>query len=100
MTTVGAAGEWDQEIQRNLSACELEMLALEVRYGMSFREFDRQLEAGLLGDGFRWPLETDAMRWQDLIEEKRHWLSQLRDVSALNAGGEEIIGGSRNRAIQ
>ena len=78
------AGVLGREIHRNLMECEQSMLALEIRYGMGFLEFDRQLEAGQLGDEFQWPLEADAMRWQDLIEEKRHWLSQLRAVSVLS----------------
>ncbi len=73
MTKIGIDGELGQKIHRNLSECEQEILAFEIRYGMGFQEFSRQLETGQLGDEFQWPLEADAMRWQDLIEEKRHW---------------------------
>jgi hypothetical protein len=66
------------EIRRNLEACEQERLALEVKYGIEYPEFRRQLEAGALGDEFSYELERDAMRWEDLIAEKQHWLQQLR----------------------
>ncbi len=84
MTTIGFAGELSQEIQRNLSECEQELLAFEIRYGMNFQEFSRQLEAGQLGGEFQWPLEVDAMRWQDLIEEKRHLLMSPFESQALS----------------
>ena len=35
------------------------------------------LEAGELGDEFGHELEMDAIRWDDLISEKKHWLQQL-----------------------
>jgi hypothetical protein len=66
------------EIERNLEACEKERLALEVKYGVEYPEFQRQLEAGTLGDEFGYTLETDAVRWADLIAEKQYWLQQLR----------------------
>lgn len=65
------------EIQRNLEACEKERLALEVKYGIDYPEFQRQLESGALGDEFGYELEQDAMRWEDLITEKQYWLQQL-----------------------
>ena len=66
------------EIRRNLEACEGERLELEVKYGMEYDEFRQQLEACALGDEFGYDLETDAMRWDDLIAEKKYWLQQLR----------------------
>ena len=72
------------EIRHNLEACERERLALEIKYGLEYDEFKRRLEAGELGDEFEYPLELDAMRWDDLIVEKKHWLQQLsllRDIA-------------------
>jgi hypothetical protein len=66
------------EIRRHLTACEQERLELEVKYGVEHEDFRRQLEAGALGDEFGYELEMDAMRWDDLIVEKQHWLQQLR----------------------
>jgi hypothetical protein len=66
------------EIRRNLEASEQERLELEVKYGMEYPEFRQQLETGALGDEFSYELETDAIRWDDLIAEKQHWLQQLR----------------------
>jgi hypothetical protein len=77
------AGVLSREIQRYLLECEEGMLELEIRYGMDHSEFQNHLEAGKLGDEFQFRLETDAMRWSDLLAEKRHWLSQHRSVSVL-----------------
>jgi hypothetical protein len=48
------------EIRHNLEACEQERLAV-----------------GDLGDEFEYTLELDALKWDDLIAEKKHWLQQL-----------------------
>jgi hypothetical protein len=66
------------EISRNLAACEHERLQLEVKYGLEYAEFREKLETGALGDEYDYELEIDAMRWNDLIAEKQHWLQQLR----------------------
>ena len=65
------------EIRHNLEACEQERLGLEIKYGLEYDEFKRRLEAGELGDEFEYPLELDALKWDDLIAEKKHWLQQL-----------------------
>jgi hypothetical protein len=65
------------EIRHNLEECEQERLALEIKYGLEYDEFKRRLEAGELGDEFDYPLELDALKWEDLIAEKKHWLQQL-----------------------
>ena len=65
------------EVRHNLEACEQERLALEIKYGLEYDEFKRRLEAGELGDEFEYPLELDALKWDDLIAEKKHWLHQL-----------------------
>lgn len=65
------------EIRHKLEACEQERLALEIKYGLEYDEFQRRLEAGELGDEFAYSLELDALKWDDLIVEKRHWLQQL-----------------------
>jgi hypothetical protein len=77
------AGVLSREIQRYLLECEEGMLALEIRYGMDYTDFQRGLEAGELGDEFQFQLESDAIQWSDLMTEKRHWLSQLRAVSKM-----------------
>jgi hypothetical protein len=66
------------EIRRRLEESEQERLDLEIKYEMEYTEFKQQLEAGALGDEFGYELEMDAMRWDDLIAEKQHWLRQLR----------------------
>lgn len=66
------------EIRRKLEACEQERLDLEIKYGMEYAEFKQQLEAGALGDEFGYELEMDAMRWDDLVAEKKHWFQQLQ----------------------
>ncbi len=62
------------EMHHNLEACEQERLALEIKYSLEYDEFKRRLEAGELGDEFEYALELDALRWGDLIAEKKHWL--------------------------
>jgi len=71
------------EVRRYLEECEREMLDLEIKYGLSYQEFKTQLETGKLGDPFSYPLEQDAMRWDDLIAEKQHWLNHLKAIERL-----------------
>jgi hypothetical protein len=66
------------EVRRNLETSEQERLELEVKYGMEYETFQQQLESGALGNVFDYDLEIDALRWSDLIAEKRHWLEQVR----------------------
>jgi hypothetical protein len=65
------------DIRHHLEACERNLLELEIKYGMDYDAFVEKLEAGELGDEFTYPLETDALRWGDLVAEKKHWLRQL-----------------------
>lgn len=71
------------QLRRYLEECEREMLELEIKYGLSYEEFREKLAARELGDQFSYPLEEDAMRWDDLRVEKRHWLDQLKSVEEL-----------------
>lgn len=68
------------ELRRYLLECEQEILQLEIKYGYEYDEFKQRLRQGQLGNEFAYPLETDAMRWEDLITEKRYWLKQLKIV--------------------
>ena len=70
-------------VRHNLEACEQERLELEIKYGLEYGEFKRKLDAGDLGNEFEYELETDVMRWDDLIAEKKHWLQQVRHLKAL-----------------
>ena len=70
-------------VRHNLEACEQERLELEIKYGLEYGEFRRKLDAGDLGNEFEYALETDVMRWDDLIAEKKHWLQQVRYLKAL-----------------
>ena len=42
-----------------------------------------KLERGESGDDFSYELEKDAIRWEDLIAEKKHWLDHLRAIERL-----------------
>jgi len=55
-----------------LRECEEEIMKLEIKYGISYEEFKSKLDSGELGDPFSYPLEKDAILWEDLIAEK--WL--------------------------
>ena len=73
----------DNELRRRIEACEQEILELEIKYGMMYDQFQTQLHDGGLGDPFSYPLEADAMRWDDLVAEKQQWLSELRTIQDL-----------------
>jgi hypothetical protein len=68
------------ELRGYLEECEKEMLELEIKYGMDYQRFKEKLESGELGDEFSYPLEKDAMRWEDLTAEKKHWLERVRII--------------------
>lgn len=68
------------ELRRNLEACDRELLDFEVKYGLEYADFARRLAAGKLGDEFGYDLEMDAMRWRDLITERKHWHKQLSQL--------------------
>ena len=63
------------ELRRYLEECEREML--------DYEQFKEKLEGGELGDEFSYDLEKDAIRWEDLIAEKKHWLDHLRAIERL-----------------
>jgi len=71
------------ELRRYLEECEREMLELEIKYGLDYQRFKERLESGELGDEFSYPLEKDAMRWEDLTVEKKHWLERVRIIEGL-----------------
>ncbi len=63
-----------------LRECEEEIMKLEIKYGTSYEEFKAKLDSGELGDPFSYPLEKDAMVWEDLMAEKRLRLGIIRQV--------------------
>jgi len=70
-------------IKENLRECELEILELETKYGYSFEIFKDKLASGELGDEFSYDIEKDAMRWEDLLIEKRNWIEMIREIENL-----------------
>jgi len=72
------------EIRHHLEACERERLDLEIKYGVEYADFEQRLRDGELGDEFGYALEMDALRWADLIAEKKHWLQQLSILRELD----------------
>lgn len=71
------------EVRRHLEACERDQLELEIKHGLEYEAFVEQLESGALGNEFGYALEMDALRWGDLIAEKKHWLQQLNALREL-----------------
>ncbi|GJQ51019.1 hypothetical protein KsCSTR_47550 [Candidatus Kuenenia stuttgartiensis] len=67
-----------------LRECEEEILEFEIKYGLSFEKFKEHLEKGNVGDFHSYPLENDAMLWEDLEEEKRIRLESLRKLERLD----------------
>jgi hypothetical protein len=70
-------------IKENLKECELGILELETKYGHSFEIFKDRLASGQLGDEFSYELERDAMRWEDLLIEKRNWIEVIKKIENL-----------------
>ena len=65
-------------LKKLLRECDAEIMKLEIKYGMSHEEFKSKLDSGELGDPFSYPLEKDAILWEDLIAEKRLRLKIIR----------------------
>jgi len=71
------------ELRRYLEQVERESLEYEIKYGVNYEQFAAKLERGELGDPYSYELEQDAMRWEDLVDEKQMWLGQLRKVGGI-----------------
>ena len=67
-------------IKENLKECELEILELETRYGVSFDMFKEKLASGELGDDFLYETEKDCMKWDDLLIEKKKWIEVIKQI--------------------
>ncbi|MCZ6679798.1 MAG: hypothetical protein O7E52_21410 [Candidatus Poribacteria bacterium] len=73
--------EFLQEILVNkLKACNDQVLPFEVKYGMSFSEFDRAWDAGLIPNPHCHEVESDYIDWEALELEKRKILGVLVDL--------------------
>lgn len=70
-------------IKENLKECELEILGFETKYGYPFEIFKEKLTSGQIGDEFSYDMERDAMRWEDLLIEKRSWIEVVRKIENL-----------------
>lgn len=73
-----------REIIRYLEDVKRELMELEIKYGMEYDDFRQKSSAGELGDEFGYELEIDAMRWDDLVQEKKHLLRQLNLFKGLD----------------
>ena len=71
------------ELRRYLEEVEHESLEYEIKYGVNYDQFAAKLERGELGDPYAYELEQYAMRWEDLTDEKKMWLEQLRRIGGL-----------------
>lgn len=67
-----------------LKECEEEILEFEIKYGLSFEKFKEGFEVGKFGDPHSYPLEKDAMVWEDLIKEKQIRLESIRKLERLS----------------
>ena len=72
-------------IKENLKECELEILEFETKYGYSFEVFKAKSDSGQIGSEFSYDLEKDAMRWEDLLIEKRTWIEAIKKTGNLAA---------------
>lgn len=67
-----------------LRECEDEILEFEIKYGLSFEKFIKELDSGKFGAPHSYPLEKDVMRWEDLMNEKQARLESLRRLERLS----------------
>lgn len=67
-----------------LRECEEEILDFEIKYGLPFERFKYELEGGRLGDIHSYPLEKDAMVWEDLMREKQIRIDSIRKLERLS----------------
>jgi hypothetical protein len=58
-------------------------LELEMKYGYPFEIFKDKLTSGQLGDEFSYDMERDAMKWEDLLIEKRNWIEVIKKIENL-----------------
>ncbi len=72
-------------LREYLKECEEEILEFEIKYGLPFEKFKEEIEKGRLGDPHSYPLEKDAMIWEDLVKEKQIRLKSLRKLEHLSA---------------
>ncbi|MCL5422707.1 MAG: hypothetical protein M1461_09635 [Nitrospirae bacterium] len=70
-------------IKEYLKECELEILEYETKYGFSFDEFKAKITSGEIADEFSYEIEGDAMKWEDLMVEKRNWLDIIKKIETL-----------------
>ena len=70
-------------VKEHLKSCELEILEYETNYGFPFETFKERLIAGKLGDEFSYDLEKDAMKWEDLLLEKKKWIKLFKNIESL-----------------
>lgn len=70
-------------MKENLKECELEILEFEMKYGYSFEMFKDKLKSGQGGDEFSYEIEKDAIRWEDLLIEKKKWIEMIRKIENL-----------------
>jgi len=67
----------------HLDAVEQGIQRFQKKYGVNYEQFTAKLERGELGDPYAYELEQDAMRWEDLADEKKMWLEQLHKVGEI-----------------
>lgn len=79
-TDIEAIKIFNKGLKELLRECEEEIMKLEIKYGMSYDEFKTKIDDGEMRDAFSYPLEKDAMLWEDLMSEKRIRLKIIRQI--------------------
>ena len=67
-----------------LRECDEEILEFEIKYGLPFEKFKEELDLGKWGAPHSYPLEKDAMRWEDLVIEKKVRIESLHRLGRLS----------------
>ena len=68
------------DLSHRLHECEEEIYQHEVKYKMSFSEFEKAWNEGKIPDKHSHQVERDCMVWEGLEAEKKKWLSLMKKV--------------------
>ncbi|OGC09672.1 hypothetical protein A3J90_02890 [candidate division WOR-1 bacterium RIFOXYC2_FULL_37_10] len=63
-----------------LKECEDEIVKFESKYGMIFKDFEIIWNKGKISDKYSHQTERDYIEWEGFEQEKKHWLSALKEI--------------------
>ena len=69
-----------EALQSKLERYGRELLMFEQKYGMSFREFDQNWDAGQIEEKYGYEVESDFIDWEMLEMEKKELILVLANL--------------------